>query len=165
MDFHKVLADETSATLERVLAGRSEESRRQLEHFRNAIDVAIQALAPSVTSTDPRHKPAPTTALVDRLSAAAAAKTHDATEVVRLEAEKRIEDLSAQVEDALQAAEEARQRESDTLQVMGQELEEMRATLDRTRVEADGLSERLEGALNERWSLEVALHEARGPLP
>ncbi len=164
MDFRNVLADETAATIERVLAGRSEESLRQLEHFRNAIDVAIQALELSATSTDPSDNLALTTALVERLSAAAAAKTHDATEVVRLEAEKRIEDLSAQVEDALLAAEEARQRESDTLQVMGQELQEMRATLDQTRAEADSLSERLEGALNERWSLEVALHEARGQL-
>src|SRR6476660_2206888 len=164
MDLRNVLVDETSATLERALAARSEQSLRQLEHFRTAIDVAIRALELGVTSTDPSDNLALTTALVERLSAAAAAKTHDATEVVRLEAQKRIEDLSAQVEDALLAAEEARERESDTLQVMGPELQEVRATLDRTRAEADSLSERLEGALNERWSLEVALHEARSQL-
>src|SRR5262249_26746111 len=164
MDFRNLLAEETSATLERVLAQRSEQSLRQLDSFRQAIDVAIEALESDVSSADPNEHQPFIAALIERLAAAAAAKTHDATETVRLEAQKRIEDLSAQVEDALLEAEEARQRESDTLQVMGQELQELRVTLDRTRAEADSLSERLDSALNERWSLEVALHEARSQL-
>ncbi len=164
MEFRDFLAQETTSTVERLLLEQSNQSHRQLEAFRNALDEALDTLESQLVTANQDADGADLSAFVERLTAAAADQTHVATELARLGAQKKIDELCALADAVSREAEETHRKDREVQDRIERELQETRAELDRARAESESLTERLETIQSERWSLEVALHDAKGQM-
>jgi hypothetical protein len=164
MEFRDFLTQETASTMERLLLERSNQSHRQLEAFRDAFEAALETLESELVSASQEVHEPDLAAFVERLTAAAADQTYGATEAARLGAQKKIDELCALADAVSREAEKAQREDREVQERLERELQETRAELDRIRAESESLSERLETIQSERWSLEVALHDARGQI-
>ena len=88
MDFRDSLANDTTDSLNRALARRTEQSRRGLEAFRKSLDDALLSLDSALKTVDEHEPDAEISGLVERLTAAMTAHAQSSADLVRAEAGK-----------------------------------------------------------------------------
>ena len=108
MEFGDYAARETSALVDRVMAGVSEKSARDLQALRKALDTVVGAVDAALASQPPAECENEVAQLAGRLAAEAATRAETASEQVRKQAQATIDQLRAEIQTQTQQADAAR---------------------------------------------------------
>jgi hypothetical protein len=154
MEFSAYAAKETSALIERVVAGSSQGSLQQLEAMRAALDGASKALEAALAATPDTSTEI--TELVAKLTKAATTDGDARLKRLSSEARKITETLRADLELQTKEKEEL----AATLAEAQSEAESVRGDFEKAQREAGSIREQLAEALGAQQALEAARQEA-----